>query len=60
MIFETKDQEQLAETAASEGCSGLIENIRMRGLIQVAHLVGEARFTEACKVVDLLERVGAV
>ena len=60
MIFETKDQEQLAETAASEGCSGLIENIRMRGLIQVAHLVGEARFAEACKVVDLLERVGAV
>ena len=60
MIFETRDQEELAETAAEEGCSGLIECIRMRGLIQVAHLVGEARFAEARKVVSLLERVGAV
>ena len=59
-IWETREQEKLAEMAEKDGCAGLIESLKVCSLIQIEHLVSTQRFDDACKVIGLLERVKAI
>lgn len=57
MIYETRDQEQMAQIGEKDGHDGLISCVKTRGLIQIAHLISTERYDDARKVVDVLERV---
>ena len=59
-VYETRDQEVMAEKAAKSGNNGLRETVKTRGLIQIAHLISVERYDDARKVTDILERVKAI
>ena len=60
IIYETREQEKLAETADKDGCDGLLQALKVRGLIQIANLISVERYDDACKIVGVLERVKAI
>lgn len=60
MIYETRDQEQMAQIAEKDGHNGLVECVKTRSLLQIAHLISTERYDDARKVVDVLERVVSI
>lgn len=60
VIYETAEQEQLHELGQKSGSNGLWDDLKLRGLVQIAHLVSTDRYDDARKVVDILERVKAI
>lgn len=60
VIYEDADMEQMAEQAEKDGCGGLIRTLRLRGLLQLTHLISTERYDDARKVTDILERVKAI
>lgn len=59
-IWETREQETMAQDAEKNGCDGLMRGLKTRGLIQITHLISVERYDDARKVVDVLERVKAI
>ena len=60
VIYETAEQEQLYELGQKSGSNGLWDDLKLRGLVQITHLVSTDRYDDARKVVDILERVKAI
>lgn len=60
IIYETREQEKLAEAADKNGCDGLLQALKVRGLIQITHLISVERYDDACKIVGVLEKVKAI
>lgn len=59
MICETVEQENLYEIGKNS-VSGLLDALKLRGIVQITHLISAERFDDARKVVDVLERVKAI
>lgn len=59
-IYETREQEKMAQDAEKNGCDGLMRSLKTRGLLQITHLISTERYDDARKVVDVLERVRAI
>lgn len=60
IIYDDGELEEMANTAEKDGCGGLIRSLRLRGLVQIVHLVSSERYEDACKVVSILERMRAI
>lgn len=60
VVYETIEEVQMAEQAEKDGGNGLLRTLRLRGLLQLTHLISTERYDDARKVVDVLERVKAI
>ena len=60
IIYETREQEKMAEQAEKDGGDGLWRSLKTHGMIQIVHLIGTERYDDARKVVDVLERVKSI